>query len=563
MKLRTIYQAAVMLCLTVASQLFPSCSQPESDLVAFVEDNQLRTPNDTVYSLIGIVGKMQVIADRTVLLGELRGELTSLTDHAKLDLKAIADFTAGADNPYNNARDYYAVIQNCNYFLAHADTALMKRGYKVFEKEYAVIKAYRAWTYLQLALNYRRVPFFDQPILAYKNAVPENYPFYDVKEMAEYFITDLAPYVDTDYPSYGTIGSYNSSFFYIPVRVLLGDFCLWAGRYRQAARYYHDYLTTRNDTHPTGTSSVGWTDYHFDHIADSYSSAFSNITRNEFLAVIPMEQSEYDGIESHLHDVFSSTDDNNYYYQATHSPAYDQISRAQRYVLVYQDPVTLLPDTVSPADTVTYASETMRGDLRLYSNYRLRANLSSGSTAYSTLTQTCYKQYTTTCVYLYRLQHVYLRFAEALNRAGYPESAFAVLKYGLCYENVNKYIGQRERTEASDLLNFSQYSFDRSNTQGIHSRGSGNAAADTTYVIPQLSTRADSILFVEDKICDEMALETAAEGVRFYDLMRLATHRDDPTYLADRVARRNGAANYDYDLYRKLSDKRNWYLPLE
>ena len=27
---------------------------------------------------------------------------------------------------------------------------------------------------------------------------------------------------------------------------------------------------------------------------------------------------------------------------------------------------------------------------------------------------------------------VYLRYAEALNRAGYPQSAMVILKYGLC-----------------------------------------------------------------------------------------------------------------------------------
>lgn len=69
---------------TLSTSLFTlsSCTKADSDLVSFVEDNTLSTPNDTVYSLIGIVNKLQKIADRTILLGELRGDLTSLTDHA-------------------------------------------------------------------------------------------------------------------------------------------------------------------------------------------------------------------------------------------------------------------------------------------------------------------------------------------------------------------------------------------------------------------------------------------------------------------------------------------------
>lgn len=561
MKKRTIYSLLVAFsCLAILSQGLTSCTKTDSDLVSFVEDNRLNTPNDTLYSLMGIIGKMQVVADRTILLGELRGDLTTLTENATLDLQDVANFTADATNPYNNARDYYAIIQNCNYFLANADTVLAKRGYKVFEKEYAAVKAYRAWTYLQLAINYGSVPFFTEPLLAEKDADPSKYEHYNVEQIANYFIDDLQPYTDTQFPDYGSINSLYSQEFYFPVRVLLGDLCLWAGRYREAAKYYHDYLTKQGDVHPLGSSRISWTNYDFEVLTDAYAYLFTGTTTS-LLTLIPMEEEEYDGIVSRLDDVFNSTERNNYYYQATHSAAYDELSRAQRYVLVYSDPVTLLPDTVSPADTLQFPNEMLRGDLRQYSIYTLR-NAPSASTAYSSLRQTCYK-HSSQNVPVLRLQHVYLRYAEALNRAGYPESAFAVLKHGLWYQTVERYISPEEAAAAADLISFSEYTFTRENTRGLHSRGSGDADADVTYVIPELPTAADSILYVEDRICDEMALETAAEGLRYYDLMRLSMHRNDPTFLADKVARRNGAAKFDAALFSKLSDKKNWYLPLE
>ena len=568
MKRKYIYKAFVALTISVAGLGgFTACTEADSDLVTFTENNKLDMPNDTVYSILGIVNKLQKIADRTVLLGELRGDLTSLTDHATLDLQAIANFTADASNPYNNARDYYAIIQNCNYFLANADTNLVKQGRRIFEKEYAVVKTYRAWTYLQLAINYGSVPFYTEPLLAEKDAQPSRFPFYTVEQVADYFISDLAPYVDTEFPSYGAIGGLNSRLFYLPVRVVLGDLCLWAGRYREAAKYYHDFLTKQGSIHPTYVNSIGWTSFEFTDILDIYASQF-NANNFETLSVIPMEASEYDGIVSRLTDVFNSTTKNNYYYQATHSAAYDELSRRQQFTLVYTDPVTLLPDTVYASDTIHYESDIQRGDLRLYSIYKLR-NQPTANTAQSALRQTCqkyrlsgndeYLQY----VSLYRVQQVYLRYAEALNRAGFPQSAFAVLKYGLWKDNIEKCISEAERSEAGELISFNQYTFLRENTMGTHSRGSGNAEADSTYVIPQLASKADSILFVEDRICDEMALETAAEGQRFPDLMRLAMHRNDPTFLAAKVAARNGAANIDTELYNRLSDKKNWYLPLE
>lgn len=538
-----------------------SCTEPTSSLVAFEENNTLSTPNDTLYSLMGIITKMQKVADRTVLLGEIRGDLISLTSNANLDLQELANFTTDASNPYNNIRDYYAIIQNCNYYLTHADTSLTKRGEKVFAKEYAAIKTYRAWTYLQLALNYGSVPFFTKPLLTEIEANPELYPKYDVEQIANYFIDDIAPYVDTDYPSYGNINSIDSKFFYIPVRVLLGDLCLWAGRYKEAATYYHDYLTKLGNTKPTNIWQVTWATRDFDDITDSYAQQFpsNGIATQELITLIPMEQKKFDGTVSYLADIFNSTDENNYYYQATHSVAYDRLSQSQKYTYVYTDPNTQLQDTLFPADTKVFESEQLRGDLRQQSIFTLRNQTSSSSTQ-SSIRQTVMKHRSTN-VCIYRLQHIYLRYAEALNRAGYPFSAFAVLKYGLCKDNIERYFPEDEINAAGDLISFSEYTFTRANTQGIHARGCGDVYANDDYCIPALSSKNDSILYVENMICDEMALETAAEGLRYYDLMRISLHQDDPTFLANKVAQRDGTFNSA--LFNKLSDKKNWFLPIE
>lgn len=567
----------MLACLGGTATMLTSCVETNSNLVEFVEENQLNSPNDTVYSLVGIIGKMQQVADRTVLLGELRGDLTQLTANAHLDLQAIANFEATPDNPYVKAGDYYGIIQNCNYYLAHADSTLTKRGEKVFIKEIAVIRTYRAWAYLQLALNYGSVPFFTQPLLTELEAAPANHPRYDLKQIADYFINDLAPYVDTPQPNYGGMAGVDSRRFFIPVRVMLGDLCLWSGRYEEAANYYHDFLTRQGNTRPTELANVSWVDQEFLEVGgnDSYASVFRTPTSYELLTVLPMNREEYDGIISTLPDVFGSTDRNNYFYQATHSAAYDELSQAQRFTFVYKDPTTQLPDTVSPGESIVYASANMRGDLRQQSIYKLKT-VGGVSSNISSLQQSNYKFNFTgadapSYVILYRLQTVYLRYAEALNRMGLPECAFAVLKYGLCQNNLVVNIGGQtvdrlpkwEREKAGEVINFSQYTFTAQNTQGVHSRGCGRADADNTYVIPEQANLQDSILVVENLIADEMALETACEGLRWYDLMRLSQHRNDPTFLASKVAGRGGQSNFDNTLFQKLSDTKNWYLPLE
>ena len=100
-----------------------SCSSlmdTDSELVEKLEDNRLQEPTDSVYSVMGIIYKMQAIADRTVLLGELRSDLTTTTASASKDLKAITNFTVDTENAYNRISDYYAIMNEYNDVVQRA-----------------------------------------------------------------------------------------------------------------------------------------------------------------------------------------------------------------------------------------------------------------------------------------------------------------------------------------------------------------------------------------------------------------------------------------------------------
>ena len=144
--MKYLYQFIIVVC---ASCVLGSCADmmdtDDSELVAFEKDNTLDHPTDSVYSVMGIIGKMQTIADRMVLLGEVRGDLLITTDAASSDLKKLAAFDMSGTNRYNAVSDYYAVINNCNYFIANVDTALQRRGRTLFTFEYAAVKTFRAW----------------------------------------------------------------------------------------------------------------------------------------------------------------------------------------------------------------------------------------------------------------------------------------------------------------------------------------------------------------------------------------------------------------------------------
>jgi len=530
-------------------------------LVMFSDDHYLDQPTDTVYSVLGILNKMQALADKTVLLGEIRADLVSLTAEAPLDLKKLAAFQADANNTYNSPHDYYAVINNCNYYLSHVDTTLKKRNEPIFQKEYAAVKAFRAWTYLQLVTTYGEVPFITEPILT-ESAANKVYPMYTIKAVCDYFIDDLTPYVNVELPAYGPVSGLDSKKFFLPVRVVLGDLCLWGERYREAAGYYRDYLANETAPVTTGLNQASWrsSESTFALWDNNFAVLFNNMGNQEIVSYIPMENSERDKDYSQLRNLFNSTSSNNYYVKATPSARMLEISRTQSHAFVYTNGA--LRDTLyAPARNDEHPLWV--GDLRLAATYTVvnTNETPDYNSLYAPKKQTIAK-FATDHVVLYRRGQIYLRYAEALNRAGLPQAAFAVLKYGIYANTLNLFVSSEEKALAGNLLNFSQYTFTATNTLGIHSRGSGNAGADTSYIIPALASKEDSIRYVENLICTENALETAFEGYRFYDLLRMALRRNDSDFLASRIAVRQGTAGYDAALYSNLLDRTKWFLPL-
>lgn len=648
---------------------------------------------DTLYSYLGVMRAMQDVAERQIILGEIRGDLVESTQYTTDTLYAISNFDDVKDDKCSMLQisDYYNVINNCNFYIANADTSAVKSNIKYMVPEYAQVKAIRAWAYLQLVKNYQEVPYITEPVknlnviekFDHMNNVVNKYNLVD--KVIEDGILD---FIDTRYPQYGSstsqYGEWNNGsvsisarLCFIPIRVVLGDMYLLRGLdtadYEKAANYYIDYL--KNETTPLYrqycTMSVNprngkkfYSSMNSWGLNASTYSYYENT--NEVISLIPSSANAGFGkMLTRVSNIFgytasssqssstsvdgdgnTNTDANgnatseatgaisvtrNYKRQYGPSNAFQNVVNQQTYVNYTGTSATNMTATYYKNSDARYGFSVEDYNYE-GEGYPLCSKAARGSAFYYSIP-------------LYRKSLIWLRLAEALNRSGYPEFAFAILKDGINQYTLPSIVERNVIDEAGNFIpeqdadgNFLGYKKEKvldhgsygamyyvtdsnmvkefvskypftdeiwNSTYGIHAKGTGWGAwtsadegaittnisgyRDTVYydysklllaqgvdLKDESTTRADIINAVENLIVDELALETAFEGNRFTDLVRIAEHKNDAGYkgtewLATKIANRGSKSatedspavnGYDASLFSKLLNPSNWYFPL-
>jgi len=544
---------------------FSACSDVfDTDSSSVVIDNGVRIehPGDSLYSVIGILAQFQRLGERYVLLGELRGDLMTTTSCADKDLQDVANFTVEDGNVYADRMDYYAVINNCNFALERMDTSIVEYQTKVMLPEYVAIRAIRDWTYWQMALVFGKVHFVDKPLLNLESTLAE-YPVKDIDQMAEYIIEDLEPYINTRHLDYGSVDGIQTTSLFVPIRPFLADLHLYLNHYAEAAQLYYDYIYAHqliiSESYSNDWNTNTRTDASMNHTASYtgemvFQMAYSSDAREYHPSLIRLA---YNTMPSLVPAVSFVTDMANRMYFFT--PVNGQTIGA--YLLS-----DLRGNAVNrngrnfPATYGTFTFQDNQNQLLINKyNYAVQ-NVGNG---YDPANEVNASLNYTRQLPLIRTPHLYLRLAEALNRTGKPSLAFAVLKYGLTQETLTdpQKVMPREIEGGEAYVNFSWAHSNGSNQNvGTARRGLGRGLPfdKENYIIVEQPSLADSIVVVEDMIVEEMAAETAFEGNRFFDLLRVARHRNSwPAYAAERVSRRFDDASAALN---KLNNTDVWWI---
>ena len=590
-----------------------------SDMLETDSSRQLFNPEmshktDTIFYALGILQGLQQLADQYVFQGEMRGDLVQTTTYTDNNLRQLADFSATTENKYDSAYVYYRVINNCNYYVAHVDTTLRTGSDLVMMQEYIAVKSIRAWAYMQLARVYGKVPFYTEPLTQISQIDNNDFPILDMEGIVNALAPDLEQYTQEKVygvPNYGSTPSnanFSTAYIFIPADVVLGEMYLETGNYAKAASHYVRYLTQEARTtysayvqpYVSSGNNISMDDLPSDWDASNLSNNFGTAqwatifsSTNDYITYIPMAPSRLQGTTTLLpwsfgYDYYATdkTGDSRYIdqVQLMASDSYLNLSNSQDFYYA--------STTSTPSAPVVNSAKL--GDMRYAAVTHEREDVETNSK------QVWITKFNSARIPIYRTSTVLLNLAEALNRLGMPDAAFAILKDG-----IHEYLTNAPyMTEASMKALTSDYPLlsdaNRSkfasnyNMVGIHMHGSGTTAdiyrlsnavsymaglspytmddvvgkklqeIANTYQISVGATLQDSINAMEDLLCDEYALEFAFEGRRFYDLCRLARHKNQAGLYGSDFGSRWLAAKLAFkNPVKNLTDPQNWYLPFK
>lgn len=700
------------------------------------------TGTDSINFYLGIMRNLQGMVEQNVLLGDLRSDLVSPTEYVADSVSQIVNFSnlEDGESAILNRAAYYKVINQCNFYLAKVDSMATKNNSYYMRRELAQVELVRAWTYMQLVQNYGKVPFITKPVdnagTGWEQNPPEGWAdadnLLDLLEGVEgQNISQAYGYAQAyGYPSYGNFnngsGNFNHQLLIFNADLVMGDLYLLRGAnkddYEKAASHFYRYLTIeggrtnlmqqadvnkmqRGDEEPIYFHNTDWGDGMF--WGNDWSRKGEVVTAipsaaNSFFGKVLTSIPQIYGFETSSGAQSSTGTDSEGNEQTTTS---GQISVTANYKMRQLEPSSAF-EALCEAQDVVYNEYDMidrtkqKGVEYPASLYDARLDMSAPKVATEEgrirfINKFCGSKYLSVGYYtypssfqfrygipLYRFRQIYLKYAEAINRAGYPRHAFAILRDGLDMRSMptigqvtaksdtvwveepnfddpeNPILGDlasvvmtydvvadsssngntgancidlNELYRAKDVewLNHSEVELTR---LGIHQAGCGRFTnMDTRFTyeaavgrrIQQERERSgrtlssdhalvvnvdavpgktkntnrdlnglkdyydftentngfsvygaseEEIAAVETLIADEMALELAFEGTRYYDLMRIARHRnaageDGSAWFAWTISRRDlGLAPYEQpektgSLFGFLSDVKNWFLP--
>lgn len=590
-KLKIILVAGISLLSLNSCEFFEQ--RPED----FIKKEDNYDEKTTIYAnFIGLLGNLQDVTDQLVFVTELRGDMMMPTDQATAKYWDVYNYNmseAEANDLYNPA-PFYKLVMNSNDFLRN--TVEYNSKYpgviptNVYRQMIAGAVCLRTWAYLTLGKLYGGAVYYDYAMtneIDIAKMVDENWM--DLEELVPqliYFMTTGVDHINglmlvkID-EMFGVSGLQWRRMSIAP-DPLLTELYLWNKNYDMAAKR-GIYLVTDKGVVSAGDANRWSLSKYFqkNDWAKMYLSTFSDEHSNEAMTTVFWTRAQ--GQDNSLMKNF---------YPSAMNPGYKYLlAPTQTYVSMFNYSHESM--SVSGGDTYVENYPFLQS-----SSYYYDPRLVYTVDTYNGVDRVILKFYQPGLAdkyfHIYRAGELFLHIAEALVGEGKFEAADSLINYGTRTSQAN---GQQYpfNSPAWWHAKFTQCNGLRGRVayeNGENRRVPRITSTDSKFMSERLRKLNNKDVVTGEYIYKEIAMagpsdprwaeyeeyiarrtfiidslisvetgrELGFEGKRFFTLVRMAMHLDNPDILALQIAKKHTTLDDQFETAQILRDRENWFI---